>query len=144
MSDPFTQMLAQMMEQGQKMAAAYTHPMNPMAGQFSGGIDMAALAQMFPTLPREVAEAWFGKTHNPEGLDARTRTLVVLTGLIVQGTAGEALVRPTIAQALAAGASKREITEVILQTALFGVLPSMQKALETAQAVFDKTEESQA
>ena len=134
MTDPMTQFFAQMMEQGQKMAAGLAQPM--------GGVDMAAFAKLFPTLPKDVAEAWFGKTHNPEGLDARTRTLVVLTGLTVQGAAGEALLRPTIAQALAAGATKREITEVILQTSVFGGLPAMQKALETAQSVFAETQET--
>ena len=132
MSDPFTQFFTQMMEQGQKMAAGMT----------PAGLDMAAFAKLFPTLPRDVAEAWFGKTHNPEGLDAKTRTLVVLTGLVVQGSSGEALLRPTIAQGLAAGATKREITEVILQCAAFGALPAMQKALEIAQSVFTDTEET--
>ena len=134
MTDPMTQFFAQMMEQGQKMAAGLAHPM--------ASVDMSAFAKLFPALPKDVAEAWFGKTHNPEGLDARTRTLVVLTGLTVQGAAGEALLRPTIAQALAAGATKREITEVILQTSVFGGLPAMQKALETAQSVFAETQET--
>ncbi len=136
MSDPFTQFFTQMMEQGQKMAAGI-NPAMP-------GLDMAAFAKLFPTLPRDVAEAWFGKTHNPEGLDAKTRTLILLTGLVVQGSSGEALLRPTIAQALAAGASKREITEVILQCAAFGALPAMQKALEIAQGVFTENQESKA
>jgi len=129
MTDPMTQFFAQMMEQGQKMAAGFGQP------------DLAAFAKMFPTLPKDVAEAWFGKTHNPEGLSAKTRSLIVLTGLIVQGAGGEALVRPTIAQGLAAGATKREITETILQCAAFGALVPMQKAFETAQAVFAETEE---
>jgi 4-carboxymuconolactone decarboxylase len=138
MTDPFTQAFAQMMEQGQKMAAAF----NPASASLGAGLDMAAFAKLFPTLPKDVAEAWFGKTHNPEGLDAKTRTLVVLTGLACQGAAGEALLRPTIAQGLAAGASKREITEVILQCAMFGNMPAMQKALEIAQGVFTETQES--
>lgn len=139
MTDPMSQMFAQMIEQGQKMAASFGAPMGAMGG---GQVDMAAMAKLFPTLPKDVAEAWFGKTHNPEGLDAKTRTLVVLTGLVTQGAAAEALVRPTIAQALAAGASKREITEVILQCAMFGALAPMQKAMEAAQSVFAETEEA--
>ncbi|MDZ7904881.1 MAG: carboxymuconolactone decarboxylase family protein [Cypionkella sp.] len=134
MTDPITQMFAQMLEQGQKMAAGFAPAM--------GKVDMAAMAKLFPTLPKDVAEAWFGKTHNPEGLDAKTRTLVVITGLVVQGAGGEALLRPTIAQALAAGATKREITEVILQCAMFGNMPAIQKAMDVAQAAFAETEES--
>jgi 4-carboxymuconolactone decarboxylase len=138
MTDPMTQFFAQMMEQGQKMAAGLGAPMGPLGA----GVDMSAFAKLFPTLPKDVAEAWFGKTHNPDGLDAKTRTLIALTGLVVQGSSGEALLRPTIAQGLAAGATKREITEVILQCAAFGALPAMQKALEIAQSVFSDTEES--
>jgi 4-carboxymuconolactone decarboxylase len=134
MADPFSTAFAQMIEQGQKLAAG-------MAGPAAPGFDMAAWAKLLPTLPRETAEAWFGKTHNPEGLDAKTRSLVVLTGLVCQGQPGEALLRPTIAQALASGASKREISDVILQCAAFGALAPMQKALEAAQAVFSETEE---
>jgi 4-carboxymuconolactone decarboxylase len=130
MTDPMTQFFAQMMEQGQKMAAAAGSPV------------FKDLASLFPALPRETAEAWFGKTHNPDGLDARTRGLVTLTGLVIQGAAGEALIAPTIRQALTAGATKREVTEVILQTSLFGGFPAMQKALEIAQGIFATTEET--
>ena len=50
----------------------------------------------------------------------------------------------TIRQALVAGATKREITEVIWQMSMFGGLPAMQKALELAQAVFAETGENDA
>jgi 4-carboxymuconolactone decarboxylase len=140
MTDPMSQFFAQMMEQGQKMAAGLATTMGPVGA----GMDMADFAKLFPALPKEVAEAWFGKTHNPDGLDARTRLVVVLTGLVVQGPMGEALLRPTITQALAAGVTRREITEVIWQASAFGGLPAMQKALEHAQAVFAETEETNA
>jgi 4-carboxymuconolactone decarboxylase len=42
----------------------------------------------------------------------------------------------TVRHALEAGASEREIAEVIWQMSMFGGLPAMQKALEIAQAVF--------
>ena len=42
----------------------------------------------------------------------------------------------TIRQALAAGATKREIAETIFQMSMFGGLPAMQKALEIAQSVY--------
>lgn len=122
-------LFAQMMEQGQKLAAAQASMLK--------GVDMSAL---FPPLSPQAAETWFGKTHNPQGLDARTRTLCTLTGLIVQGN--QALIKPTISQALTLGATKQEISEVILQTSLFGGLPAMQQALEIAQSLFAETEET--
>jgi 4-carboxymuconolactone decarboxylase len=119
-------LFAQMMEQGQKLAQS----------AMLKGVDISAI---FPPLSAQAAEAWFGKTHNPQGLDARTRTLCTLTGLIVQGNA--TLIKPTISQALTLGATKQEISEVILQTSLFGGLPAMQQALEIAQSLFAETEE---
>jgi len=52
--------------------------------------------------------------------------------------------RLTIRNALAAGASKREVAEVIWQMSMFGGLPAMQKALEIAQSVFTETKEKDA
>ena len=42
--------------------------------------------------------------------------------------------------ALEAGATKREVAEVIWQMSMFGGVPAMTKALEIAQKVFDETE----
>jgi 4-carboxymuconolactone decarboxylase len=46
--------------------------------------------------------------------------------------------------ALEAGATEREIAEVIWQMSMFGGLPAMQKALEIAQSVFAETKEKDA
>jgi 4-carboxymuconolactone decarboxylase len=50
--------------------------------------------------------------------------------------------RLAIRHALEAGATQREIAEVIYQMSLFGGLPAMQKALEIAQGVFGDAEET--
>jgi 4-carboxymuconolactone decarboxylase len=133
MTEDFARMFAAMMEQGQQMAKAFTPGM--------GGIDPKAFEKLFPAMPREMLEAFFGKTFNPEGLDARTRFLVTVAALTVLGPVGEPQMRLTVQNALAAGATKREIAEVIWQMSMFGGLPATQKALEIAQAVFTETEE---
>ena len=133
MTDAFTQIFQQMMEQGQKMAAAFRPAME--------GMDVKGFEKLFPTMPKEWVEAWFGKTFNPEGLDARTRLLVTIAALTVLGAQAEPQMRLTIRQALTAGATKREIAEVIWQMSMFGGLPAMQKALEIAQGVFAETAE---
>jgi 4-carboxymuconolactone decarboxylase len=133
MSDDFTKLFAQMMEQGQKMAAAFAPAMQ--------GVDVKGFESLFPTLPADMLEAWFGKKYNPEGLDARTRLLVTIAALTVLGAQNETQLKLTVRNALAAGATKREIAEVIWQMSMFGGLPAMQKALEAAQAVFAETEE---
>ncbi|MBN2630373.1 MAG: carboxymuconolactone decarboxylase family protein [Rhodobacteraceae bacterium] len=136
MSDAYTKMLQQMMESGQEMLRAF----NPAAE----GIKVTSLEKMFPTLPKDMLEMWFGRTFNREGLDAKTRLLVTLAALTVLGAQAEPQVKLTVRHALAAGATQREITEVIWQMSMFGGLPAMQKALELAQSVFADTEEKNA
>lgn len=136
MTDDFTKMFATMMEQGQKMASAFMPGMDT--------IDPKAFEKMFPAMPKELLEMWFGKTFNPEGLDARTRFLVTIAAQTVLGPLGEPQLRITIKNALAAGATKREVAEVIWQMSMFGGVPAMQKALEIAQAVFAEVEEKDA
>ena len=136
MTEDFTKMFAAMMAQGQEMAKAF------MPG--FEGVDVKAFEKLFPAMPKELLEAWFGKTFNPEGLDARTRFLVAVAAQTVLGPVGEPQLKPTIRNALAAGATKREVAEVIWQMSMFGGLPAMQKALEIAQSVFAETEEDKA
>ncbi|EEW26481.1 carboxymuconolactone decarboxylase family protein [Rhodobacter ferrooxidans] len=136
MNDAFNQIFRQMFEQGQQMAKAFAPALE--------GFDVKGFEKLFPTMPKEMLEAWFGKTFNPEGLDARTRLLVTIAALTVLGAQADAQLRLTIRQALTAGATKREVAEVIWQMSMFGGLPAMQKALEIAQGVFSETEEDKA
>jgi 4-carboxymuconolactone decarboxylase len=136
MTDDFAAMMKKMMEQGQEMAKAFTPSF--------GGIDPKAFEKLFPAMPKDMLEIFFGKTFNPEGLDARTRFLVTIAALTVLGPVGEPQMRLTVQNALAAGATQREIAEVIWQMSMFGGMPAMQKALEIAQAVFAETEEKPA
>jgi 4-carboxymuconolactone decarboxylase len=133
MTDAFTKLFQQMLEQGQEMAKAFAPPLE--------GLDAKGFEKLFPAMPKDMLETFFGKTFNPDGLDARTRFLVTIAALTVQGPLGEPQIRVTVQNALAAGATKREIAEVIWQMSMFGGLPAMQKALEIAQAVFAETEE---
>ena len=129
MTDAFQKLFAQMLEQGQEMARAF----NPALENFSAvGID-----KLFPTLPADMLEMWFGKTFNRDGLDARTRLLVTLAALTVLGAHAEPQMRLTIRHALQAGATKREVAEVIYQMSMFGGVPAMTKALEIARSVFE-------
>ena len=136
MTEDLTKFFQTMMEQGQKMAAAFAPVME--------GMDVKGFEKLFPVMPKDMVEAWFGKTYNPDGLDARTRLLVTVAALTVLGAQNEPQLRLTIRQALTAGATQREIAEVIWQMSMFGGLPAMQKALETAQAVFAETKEKDA
>ena len=132
MTDAFQKMFQQMLQSGQEMARAF----NPALEH----VDTKAFEKLIPTMPSDMLEMWFGKTFNRDGLDARTRLLVTLAAMTVQGAHAEPQLRMTIRHAIAAGATPREIAEVIYQMGMFGGIPAMQKALEIAQSVFTESE----
>ena len=132
MSDAFQKMFQQMLQSGQEMARVF----NPALEQ----VDSKAFEKLIPTMPSDMLEMWFGKTFNRDGLDARTRLLVTIAAMTVQGAHAEPQLRLTIRHAIAAGATPREIAEVIYQMGMFGGIPAMQKALEIAQGVFNESE----
>ena len=134
MNDAFTRLFQQMLQSGQEMARAF----NPALEQ----IDTQAFEKLVPTMPADVLEMWFGKTFNREGLDSKTRLLLTIGAITVQGALAEPQLRLTIRQALEAGATKREIAETIYQMSMFAGLPAMQKALEIAARVYDEEDEA--
>lgn len=136
MTDEFSKMFKAMVEQGQEMARAF----NPALETFS----VKGFETMFPTMSKDMMEMWFGKTFNREGLDAKTRLLVTIAALTVLGAHAEPQLRLAIRHGLEAGATKREIAEVIYQMSMFGGVPAMTKALEIAQSVFAETGETDA
>jgi 4-carboxymuconolactone decarboxylase len=93
---------------------------------------------LWPTMPKETMEAFFGKGLNPEGLDAKTRLLITLTGLTVLGAQADAQIRLTVRHLAEAGATKQEIAETIAQAGLFGGIPAMTRAMDIATSVLDK------
>ena len=132
MTDPWTALFQQMMRQGQEMARAF----NPALEKF----DPRTLEKMFPTMSADMMEMWFGRTFNREGLDSKTRLLLTIGALTVQGAMAEPQLRLAVRHARDAGSTQREIAETIWQMSMFGGLPAMQKALELAQAVFAEEE----
>ena len=100
------------------------------------------LEAVTPTMPAELQEAFFGKGLNPSGLDAKTRLLLTLAALTVQGAIAAPLIRITVRYALEVGATEQEIAETIGQMSVFAGLPAATKALELAQsAIADRAAE---
>ena len=129
MSD-FTKTYTQMLEQGAAMARA----MNPALAEFTPeGLD-----KLFPTMPKDWMEAVFGNAFNPDGLDAKTRLLVTLGGLVAAGATAQPQIALTVRHAREADASEKEIAEVIYQMSMLGGLPAMNRALEIAKEVFEE------
>ena len=123
---------AEMMALGQEMAKA----MNPALENFTP----KGFEALFPTMPKDLMESFFGKTYNPEGLDAKTRMLLTLAGLTILGAQAEAQIRITVRHAIEAGATKQEIAETIALVSVFGGVPAMTKAMELAREAMDETE----
>ncbi|MFN3970478.1 MAG: carboxymuconolactone decarboxylase family protein [Gemmobacter sp.] len=132
MTDAWAKMMGQMMEQGQQMARSF----NPALETFK----VKGFEDMIPTMSKDFMEMAFGRTFNRDGLDAKTRMLVTIAALTVLGAQAEPQLKLTVRHAREAGATQREIAEVIYQMSMFGGLPAMQKALEIAQSVFGDEE----
>ena len=126
----FTKTYTAMLEQGAAMARA----MNPALAEFTPeGFD-----KLFPTMPKDWMEAVFGNAFNPDGLDAKTRLLVTLGGLVAAGATAQPQIALTVRHAREADASEKEIAEVIYQMSMLGGLPAMNRALEIAKEVFEE------
>ena len=128
MTDPRTPFEA-MMAQAQEMAKA----LNPALESFSP----KGFEALWPTMPKEVMEMMFGNTVNKDGLDAKTRLLLTLAGLTMQGAQADTAVRMTVRHLIEAGATKDEIAETIAHMSMFAGLPAMTRAMELARAVME-------
>jgi len=125
-----------LLKQTQEMTEAWVKSVNPAMANFS----VSSMDKMWPTVPAEMLEAFLGKQFNPQGLEAKTRLLLTLQGLTIQGAVAEAQIRLTVRHALEAGATKQEIAETIGLAAMFGGVPAMNKAMELAKDAIDGAE----
>ena len=119
-----------MMKMGQDMAKQ----MNPDLEAFIP----KGFEDMFPTMPKDMMEAFMGKGANPDSLDAKTKLLLTLHGLTIAGAVAEPQIKLTVRHAVEAGATNQEIAETIAQAAMFGGVPAMTKAMDMATEVLDK------
>ena len=124
-----------MMAQAQEMAKA----MNPALATFSSK-DMEAL---WPTMPKDMMEMFFGKGISKDGLDAKTRLLITLAGLTMLGAQSDTQIRMTVRHLLEAGATRDEIAETISMMSVFAGIPSMTRAMDLAREILDAQEETE-
>ena len=134
--NPFDGMnpFAAMMSQAQEMAKAF-----PAMEAFTP----KGFEKMMGTMPKDMMEMMFGNTLNEGGLDARTRMLLTLAGLTMQGAQNDMAFRQAVRHAAEAGATKQHIVETIGQMSMFAGLPAMTRALQLAEDVLsdEKDEE---
>ncbi|GAA4223763.1 carboxymuconolactone decarboxylase family protein [Sagittula sp. NFXS13] len=116
-----------MMEQAQEMAKAF----NPAMTTF----DPKGYEKLWPTMSKDTMEMFFGKGLSKSGLDAKTRLLLTLAGLTMQGAQAETPFRMTVRHAIEAGATEEEIAETIAQMSMFAGIPAMTRAMDLAREV---------
>ncbi len=120
-----------------KLAQDMVKSMNPVLETFSPkGFEAA-----WPTMSKDMMEMFFGNTFNKDGLDAKTRLLLTLAGLTMQGAQNDVALRQTVRHLVEAGARKQEIIETIGQMSMFAGVPAMTRAMQLAQEVMEDKEE---
>lgn len=134
MSDAAPNPFEALFKQSQDMTEAWLKAAAPaMAPMMANG----QMDKMWPEVPAEMLEAFMGKQFNPEGLEAKTRLLLTLQGLTIQGAVAEMQIRTTVRQAISVGATPQEIAETIGLASLFGGATAMTKAMDLAKQAID-------
>lgn len=96
---------------------------------------IASLAEIAPDFARYVIEFPFGDIYSRPGLDLRAREIATIAALTAMGNAAPQL-KVHIEAGLNVGLSRDEITEVIIQMAVYAGFPAALNGLFAAKEVF--------
>jgi 4-carboxymuconolactone decarboxylase len=96
---------------------------------------VAALADIAPDFATYLFEFPFGDIYSRPGLSLRDREIATVAALAAMGTATPQL-KVHIEAALNVGLSRGEITEVLMQMAVYAGFPAALNALFAAKEVF--------
>jgi 4-carboxymuconolactone decarboxylase len=96
---------------------------------------ITALADIAPDFARYVIEFPFGDIYSRPGLDLRAREIATIAALTALGNASPQL-KVHIEAGLNVGLSREEITEVIMQMAVYAGFPAALNGLFAAKEIF--------
>jgi 4-carboxymuconolactone decarboxylase len=96
---------------------------------------VASLRDIAPDFARYLVEFAFGDIYARPGLDLKTRQIATVAALTALGTAAPQL-RVHVHGALNVGCTREEITEVIMQMAVYAGFPAALNGLAAAKEVF--------
>ncbi|HEX6959979.1 MAG TPA: carboxymuconolactone decarboxylase family protein [Ferrovibrio sp.] len=96
---------------------------------------IAALAAIAPDFANYVFEFSFGDIYSRPGLDLRSREIATIAALTAMGTASPQL-KVHIEAGLNVGLIRNEITEIIMQMAVYAGFPAALNGLFAAKEVF--------
>lgn len=102
---------------------------------------LEALRNASPDLEKITMEFPFGNIYQREGLNIKQRELITIAALTILGNAAPQL-KIHVRMALTAGCTKAEITETILQMAVYGGFPCCLNAMIIAAEVFNQPEQA--
>lgn len=111
---------------------AYTEATNP-------GMEEALRARydaLLPGLARDLVEL-NGRSYSRGVLDEKTRELLTIAALAVQGAQTRPQLKIHVAAARRLDVTREEIAEAIYQMGLYGGMPAMFNALNAALEVFE-------
>jgi 4-carboxymuconolactone decarboxylase len=91
---------------------------------------------MLPDFAETLLEMAYGRFYAREGLDLKTRQIATVAALTAMGGQTAPQLKINIEHALAAGANKKELIEVIYQMALYGGMPAAINGINAAMEVF--------
>jgi 4-carboxymuconolactone decarboxylase len=101
----------------------------------AGGNVIAALADIAPDFATYLFEFPFGDIYSRPGLDLRSREIATIGALTAMGNATPQL-KVHIEAGLNVGLSRDEITEIIMQMAVYAGFPAALNGLFAAKEVF--------
>lgn len=96
---------------------------------------IAALADIAPDFATYLFEFPFGDIYSRPGLDLRAREIATIAALCAMGTATPQL-KVHIEAGLNVGLSRNEITEILMQMAVYAGFPAALNGLFAAKEVF--------
>ena len=115
----------------------YVRGREQMHTMFGSGVSAALdkLAETSPDLANHLVKFPFGDIYSRPGLDLKTREMLTVAALTVLGFAQGEL-KDHIRGALRVGCTRDEVTEIILQMAVYAGFPAALEAIKTAAAVY--------
>ncbi|CAQ91263.1 carboxymuconolactone decarboxylase family protein [Escherichia fergusonii] len=102
-----------------------------------GNAVVESLQDIAPDFARYLIEFPFGDIYSRPGLDLRSREIATVAALTALGNASPQL-KVHIAAAFHVGLTREEITEVIMQMAVYAGFPAALNGLFAAKEVFAK------
>jgi 4-carboxymuconolactone decarboxylase len=93
------------------------------------------ISRISPDMAHYVVEFIFGDIHSRPGLDVKTREIAAVTALVARGGV-EPQLRAHLHGALNVGWSEQEITELMIELAVYAGFPAALNGLYAARDVF--------